>query len=391
MRVTTLGEFSVRRGENSVAVGGRSRKLALLLAYLIAERGRVASAGELTALLGLDAPGERNPLGALKALVHRARAALDGLGEGLGRALILSREGGFQWNAEVPLALDAEEFTRLLARAGSARSAGRALELRLEALGLYGGDFLPALADCPWAERRRERLRSAYFDAVPAALSPLEEGGRWAQAAGLSGAALELAPLEEGLCLRHMEALLHLQQGGEAARAYEDYQARLLRDRGLMPSDRLRELYRRAQGETDPRALVPATLAQRLREPAGPGALLCDFDYFRAVCHAAARRAARSGEAVHVALLTLEGWEGRPVARHSLDRAMDNLQPILLSQLRRGDTVARCGASQFVLLLPQADYPNSRAVCDRVRRAFVRQYPHAPVGLDFSVQPLPIP
>ena len=68
---------------------------------------------------------------------------------------------------------------------------------------------------------------------------------------------------------------------------------------------------------------------------------------------------------------------------------MDNLQGIILNCLRRGDTVARCGADQFVLLLPQASTENSRMVGQRIRRAFTRQFPHSPAVLHSFVQPLP--
>ena len=36
----------------------------------------------------------------------------------------------------------------------------------------------------------------------------------------------------------------------------------------------------------------------------------------------------------------------------------------------------------------QQNYENSCAVCDRLLRAFNRQYPHTPVEIKFSVQPL---
>ena len=148
LRVQTLGGFSIRRGEAALT-GGRSRKLFLLLAFLIWERARPVSYGELTDLLWAGREG--GSLNALKAVLHRARYALDQLGPGCGKALILSREGGCQWNPEVPLVLDTEDFARLLA-AGD-------LESRLEALALYRGDFLPSLAGHPWADARSEALR----------------------------------------------------------------------------------------------------------------------------------------------------------------------------------------------------------------------------------------
>ena len=67
---------------------------------------------------------------------------------------------------------------------------------------------------------------------------------------------------------------------------------------------------------------------------------------------------------------------------------MDNLQGVILSRLRRGDAAARCSASQFVLLLPQASYENGQMICSRILRAFARQFPHSPARLQISVQPL---
>ena len=43
---------------------------------------------------------------------------------------------------------------------------------------------------------------------------------------------------------------------------------------------------------------------------------------------------------------------------------MDHLEEILRKGLRRGDAAARCGADQFVLLLPQADYD---AICEKLK------------------------
>ena len=68
---------------------------------------------------------------------------------------------------------------------------------------------------------------------------------------------------------------------------------------------------------------------------------------------------------------------------------MDHLEEVLREGLRRGDAAARCGAGQFILLLPQADYDASRTVCARLVRSFTRRYPHSPVRITCFVQPLP--
>ena len=389
LEVCTLGGFTIRRGDRELNVSGRSRKLCLLLAFLISRRERPVPYEELIELLWDEDGRGANSFNALKGILHRARGCLDQLEKGAGRTLILSREGGCQWNDQIPLTLDCERFLQLLQNAGQAQREDRRLSLQLDALALYCGDFLPALSGCPWAAEQTEMLHRLYLQTTLEVLPRLEAAGRWEQAAQTAGDALALEPCHEELCRQRMEALLRLERQREAILVYEAFQDRLLNQLGVMPSDRLRELYRQAHSLHNPRAISAVTLLERLQEPPQPGALLCDFDFFRVICHSMARRAGRSGEPLHIALLSLAAPEGRELARHSLDRAMDNLQALILTQLRRGDAAARCSISQFVLRLPQSGYENSRMVCQRIVRAFVRQYPHSPVVLQFTVQPVP--
>ena len=388
LQVQTLGSFVIRRGAQEVRVSGRSRKLCMLLAILICERNRPIPYQELIDRLWQGEAQGPNPVNALKAVLHRARTCLDGLEEGAGRTLILNRDGCFQWSPEVPLTLDQEEFSRLCLKAEQAGDEERQLESGLEALALYRGSFLPMLAGCPWAAGISAALRQWYLQTVFKVLPMLEHRARWQEAARTAGAALVLEPCREDLCAHQMEALLRLDRRQEAVQVYEAFHERLLTQSGVIPSDRLRELCREARRERDPRALTPDTLLDRLAEPAKTGALLCDFDFFRVLCHAAARRAERDGAPVHAALFSLSGPEDRPLPRHSLDRAMDNLQSIIVGRLRLGDAVTRYGASQFVILLPQAGLEDSRMVCRRLIQSFTRQFPHSPALVSVSVQPL---
>lgn len=382
-----LGGFFLRRGDAVLEVKGRSRKLYLLLAYLIRERDRDVSHEELAAVLWPGEELDETTWRSLKALLHRARAFLDGLGGDTGKCL-LNREGMCRWNPEVPLRLDAEEFRALC---GEGRGGGGVrLDCCLRALELYRGDLLPAAGDCPWAAEERDRLHRLWLEMVQAVLPLLAGGGQWERTAALAEEALVLEPCREDLCRGRMEALLALGRKQEAAKAYESFQEALLAQRGVLPSDGLRELYSAARNDPDTRLFTPAELPERLREPPAAGALLCGFDFFRVLCFSLVRLAKRAGQPLYAALLTLSGErEGLP--RYSLDRAMNNLQGTVLSCLRRGDAAARCSACQFVLLLPQAGYEGAQKACRRICRAFSRQFPHAPVRLEFAVVPLVIP
>lgn len=384
LQIQMLGGFSIRQGGRELNISGRSRKLCLLLACLICERARPVPYEELAGVLWEGEPPGTNSLNALKAILHRARACLDQWVEGSGRMLILNREGCYQWNTAIPLTLDIERFQTLCHVGGESTPEEELLSRRLSALSMYRGDFF--LTGCSWAAARREALHQLYLQTTLEVLPLLDDRRRWQEIVRLAGAAFALEPCREDLCHWQMAALLHLNRRREAAQVYEALQERLLAQLGVMPSDRLRELYRAVQSECDPRAISPGTLLDRLREPHRPGALICDYDVFRAVCHSSVRRAGRSGEPLHVALISIDGDGVLP--KYSLDRAMDNLQSVILGNLRRGDTAARCSASQFILLLPQATYENGKMVCSRIARAFTRQFPHSPASLQVSVQSL---
>lgn len=387
LNIQMLGGFSLSREGAELSIGGRPQKLCLLLSFLIWERSRPVPCEELAGLIWPDRPVDAAALNALKAILHRARSWLDQLGEGTGRTLILTRRGRCQWNPEQPVTLDVEEFSRLI-QVGEEPPAEERLELWTRALELYRGDFLPGLSGCPWAASIAASLHDVYLRTALQVLPLLDGQGRTREAAELAGSVFALEPLREDLCRWQMETLLRLERHKDAARTYEDYQERLLAAQGLMPSDQLRELYRRAQSRRDPRAISPVTLLERLQEPPHPGALLCDYDFFRIVCHSMARMAARSGDPLHVALISVQSAKDAPLPRHSLDRVMDHLQDIIRRHLRRGDTATRCSTSQFALLLPQATYDNGQMICSRIIRAFVRQFPHSPAALRVSLQPL---
>ena len=103
IKVCMLGEFSLQNGSVGVNDGdNRTKKVWLLLAYMIYCRGRTTTPDELVELLWGSEGGSINPLNALKTMFHRVRATLDPLGERAGHTLILRREGSYVWNSDIP-------------------------------------------------------------------------------------------------------------------------------------------------------------------------------------------------------------------------------------------------------------------------------------------------
>ena len=174
-----------------------------------------------------------------------------------------------------------------------------------------------------------------------------------------------------------------------ARAAFENMSELLFETFGVMPSDESRNLYWEASRETNDQSVHISTVREQLRETGGAkGAVLCEYDFFKLLYQVQARAIIRTGEVIHIALLSVHGQNRKALSRRSLDCAVENLQALLLQNLRQGDVVAKCSVSQLVIMLPQANYENSCAVCQRIIKAFYRQYPHSPADIHFSVQPL---
>lgn len=388
--VRMLGTFSISQGHAEINDGGnRSKKVWLLLAYMIYCRNRPVPPEELVNLLWGEEERSTNPLNALKTMFHRVRACLNQLGGSAGHEFIVRRAGSYAWNTNVPLTLDIDEFDRLCQAGSGAGSDEEKLTYWMQALALYRGGFLSKLFSEPWVAPISAYYHDLYVGTALQALSLLEQENRWAEAVELCRAATAQEPYMEELYGHMMNALLQMGDQRGAVKVFEDMSDLFLANLGIMPSDELRVLYRDALRSINERTISPALILEQLREPAGPGgALMCDYDFFKVIYQFIARMVERSGDAAHLALVSVVGDDGKPLSRRSLDCVIDNLQEIIRSNLRQGDVASRCSVSQFILLLPQASFESSRMICRRITKAFVRQYPHSPAALQTSVQPL---
>ena len=390
LQVSMLGGLSVARQGKTIGDGSnRMKKVWLLLAYLIYTRGSRSTQDHFVSLIqGADMNQIDDPASRLKALFYRTRTMLDELGTGAGKQYIIHKNGSYCWNTEEPITVDVEEFDRLCA-AAKAADKEKQLELYLQALSLYKGDFLPKLSMEPWVMPINAYYHRLYLDAVQQTLTLLEEQGSYQQAADLCLRALRIEPYSEDLCQHLMRCRIATGDQAGARKVYEDMSELLFEHFGVMPSDESRQLYRQANREVNDRSVPVDTVRENLREAdAAKGAVFCEYDFFRLLYQVQARAIIRSGEVVHIALLSVHGLGGKALPRRSLDTAMDNLQTLIIQNLRQGDVVTRCSVSQMIVMLPQANYENSCAVCQRIIKAFDRQYPHSPATIRFSVQPL---
>lgn len=390
LQVQMLGQFTLRYGDRTISDSDdRSRRVWSLLAYMLYNHGRSFAQEELIHLYWRNSEKSADPGNALKSIFHRIRTALDKLQPGLGRLLIRRKAGRYFWNNIMPLSLDIEDFEAHFHAAEAAGDDDVRLAEYQAALALYAGDPLPRMTDEIWTIPIVAYYHSLYTRAAAGAIELLEKQERTAEAVALCRRAIHIEPYQEDLYEHLMRGLLRTGDMKGAMSVYEEMSELLLAHFGVMPSETLRTLYRQATRTVNDRTLTMDEVCSQLEEPAPHGgAMVCEYDFFKILYRAEARSIARNGHSANICLLSVSGKDGEMLARRSLDPAMNNLQVLVQNNLRRGDAIARCSISQYIILLPQANYENSRMVADRLVSAFYRRYPHSPARLRYTVQPL---
>ena len=390
LQVQMLGQFTLRYGDRTISDSDdRSRRVWSLLAYMLYNHGRSFAQEELIHLYWSNGEKSADPGNALKSIFHRIRTALDKLQPGLGRLLIRRKAGRYFWNNVMPLSLDTEDFEAHFHAAEAAGDDDVRLAEYQAALALYAGDPLPRMTDEIWTIPIVAYYHSLYTRAAAGAIELLEKQERTAEAVALCRQAIHIEPYQEDLYEHLMRGLLRTGDMKGAMSVYEEMSEQLFAHFGVMPSETLRTLYRQATRTVNDRTLTMDEVCSQLAEPAPHGgALVCEYDFFKILYRAEARSIARNGHSANICLLSVSGKDGEMLARRSLDPAMNNLQVLVQNNLRRGDVIARCSISQYIILLPQANYENSRMVADRLVSAFYRRYPHSPARLRYTVQPL---
>ncbi len=389
LKVQMLGEFSIACGDVKVnETATRSYRIWVLLAYLIYNRRRVVSAEELLDLLWGNEKTD-NPKGALKTTLWRCRSMLKPLEAAVGRELITSKGGGYGWNPEVAIELDAETFERLCRDGNEEKDQEGKLEHFRKALALYRGDFLNNLSAEAWLESLVAYYHNLYINTVLETVPLMETMSYAREAERVCRNAIKLAPYQERLYQYLMSSLLELGDYKQASAVYEEMQNIWSVELGIMPDHESQAIYHEIVRNLEGNYFSPDQIREQLREKEPmTGALICDYTSFKLFYQAEARSAVRRGDAIHIGVFTVEGKDGRELSRRSLNRVMELLRIQIQEGLRRGDIVARCSASQYVLMLLQANYENSQMVCERIIRIYAQTYPHSPAQIRFYVLPL---
>ncbi|MBQ2961038.1 MAG: hypothetical protein IJE09_07440 [Oscillospiraceae bacterium] len=384
IRICMLGEFSLQYGDRIIAdSSNRSKKLWILLAYLLCKRDRVIPHDKIIDILWSEDSGSSRPKNALRITLHRLRSLLDGLWPDAGHDLILSHNGSCRWNGNFPVQMDYELFERLCQ--SHPENEEQLLCDRLKALELYKGEFLSKFSSELWIIPLSAHLHNLFVQASMEAAMLLSARGRHEEAAHCCRRALAMEPYDETLAQLLMLELCRIGERDAAAEVYDALSQRLFTDFGIEPSEEIKKLYR-CEILSPVHSTLPVELVfEQLKEKeAAPGALQCDYDYFKFLCQAESR----SGRGSHVALISLNAAPFKSLSRKNLDRLMELLAEKIRTGLQPADVFSKCSISQYIIMLSGSGYEDSCEICRRCLENFHRSNTKAEVEIKVSVRPL---
>lgn len=386
--INMLGGCSLRYRDCTIdSKAIRSKRIWTLIEYLVTYRSREVTQDELIDLLYPDDRSD-TPLNALKTLVHRARGVLNELHFADGKEIIRQCPGGYVWNSELPTEVDADVFESILNEASAAEEDPEAqLTLRMKAIELYKGDFLPEASADTWVVPITAYYRFLYVNAVNAVLEALAERNRWQDLVSAAQRAIAIDPYEERLYYYLILALASTDQVAAAKAQYDSLTDLLHREFGVAPSKELQTLYKKVAKTCNGIENDLGVIKEQMKEESKKhGAFFCEYDFFKEVYQLEVRSAARMGKPIHLCLLSVEDRHGQTMTRRTLENVMKKLSESIKRSLRSGDVYSRYSAAQYVILLPQANYENSKMVMERIVRSYKLDHTHSPAKLEYTIQ-----
>ena len=271
----------------------RSIKMWSVLAYLIINRDRAIPTSELIDMFW-DEDESKNPTSALKTLFHRMRTLLVPLlGEDINP--FLSSNGTYQWNNQIIVNSEAEQFSQILENFDNDDKTERGVFALKNALDLYKGEFLPRLNREIWIAPLATFYRELFIKGILKYVQLLNKKGDYSTALKALSRGISADPYNEEFHVLLIKSQLHLGQNNEALEHYR-VAAELLREYYMAPlSNEFLQLYPLILADkTDSDINIEDILAETSENNEIYGAFTCDFSFFKKICKLRARKAIRT-------------------------------------------------------------------------------------------------
>ena len=346
-----------------------SNQLLRLLAYMLIYRDKILTHQNLIEVFWDN--DSKNPKGALKNLVYRLRNTLKVLGD---EEFICTLSEAYQWNPEVKVETDYEQWQKLLTELRNTADETRKEELCIRIVEGYNGNVTDRVANESWILSKVMGYQSQYLDTVKTLCGLLEQQKRWAEIEGYCNEAMKVDSLDEDIHCMYLRSLYGQNKYDLAMLHYEKVNKMFYESMGNYYPEKLRTEFQKLLAENSDIVSDAEDVHRELSaQGESKGAFVCDYQVFRQIYRMEARRLKRLGMAEYVMFLTLRRKNKmyqRAAVDSVLEQGMTRLEEQLRSSLRIGDVVTRYSVTQFIVMLPACSYESGIKVGERIEKQF---------------------
>lgn len=383
--VTMLGNFSISQNgaDEEMAVlsnlGGRSRRLWLIIAYLVINRFKGVSATELIDLLWPEVDAA-NPQTRLQNNISRTRAMLDNGSFDDPQNLIRFKDGLYWWAPDRETVLDVDLFEEAVRSMGT-DIVTEDIDRALEVCELYQGDFLAQATEEAWCANLNIYYRSLYTNFASRVLAALKREERNSDIKRLCLSVIDIDPTIEEFNIALMQALVAEGNANKAIDHYE-YIKTIFHDiYGVNVSPEI-EIQRNLALEVmygnkfSKQAIIDYFNDSDLED----GAFLCNTVTFREIVQLHIRMMQRSGESSQIVAIEFNAPNR---GNDNIEKNIANikrLEQVLQHTLRSGDPITKMGRDVFLILLPGANGENGEMVTKRIIKNYFEEFPFSRVN-----------
>lgn len=364
-----------------------SNQLLRLLAYMLIYRDKVLTHQNLIDVFWDN--DSKNPKGALKNLVYRLRNALKEIGD---EEFICTLAEAYQWNPEIKVETDYEEWQKLLTELRSTIDENKKEELCMKIVDGYNGNVTSRVASESWILSKVMGYQSQYLDAVKTLCGLLEQQKRWAEIESYCNEAMKVDSLDEDIHCMYLRSLYGQNKYDSAMLHYEKVNKMFYESMGNYYPEKLRAEFKKLLAENSESVSDAKDVQKELTsQQEGKGAFVCDYQVFRQIYRMEARRLKRLGMAEYVMFLTIRRKNNvnqETAADPILEQGMTLLEQQLRSSLRIGDVITRYSVTQFIVMLPACSYESGIKVGERIEKRFLKESKKLKLELRVELQEL---
>lgn len=360
--------------------GSIGKKQKAFLIYLVLNHKNVISSDMLKETFWSNE--RKNPANSLKNMVHKTRGLLSAIVPEVDD-LLLTRPGGYEWNPEIEVECDAEQFGQWYNQLKSLQPE-ESIELGMKAFELYEGNLLPGVS-IGWMDELNAYYQMIFVDLCRSLASVLVEKQRWSDVIRVCSKAFEIAPEIEEFTMALMQALVSCENYGQVIEHYEKYNSMLWNRLNQTPSEGIYEFYElatHAMQETE--EAIELLVDQIIHPKKLRQAFQCSLSVFRNMVQLELRNIPRSGHSTSVAVLKVDSGNSEQAFSTDIRR----VEEVLLHKLRAGDSFTRLNKGTFMIMLPGASVENAEKTMDRIRTEFLSIYQQTTAVLSHKIYPL---